>query len=243
MTFSVLMVLVGCETETTAPEHHQGDQGEFDNPYDWVGEMHNKGLDHALSRIAADPSADWGPDAVKTVVMEFVQSEPGGPHLLAAGVSDVDFRDLAAIGLWTVDAYHGYISTLYTEGKVSHEFADYATLILDLCLQGSAERLNHIAGGIHNSAMPQGEKVILLSAVAVAKHSTEYWSTRPATEVLRGTQALPPIAAADLVGGVCGGVTTWVTTRGTGHSDWMDIAGGALIGAVGASTLGFLKVG
>jgi hypothetical protein len=241
--FSVVLVLTGCESETTAPEHSQTGQDEFVNPYDWVGEMHNRGLDYALQRIAEDPLADWDPDAIAGLVVEFVESQPEGRSLLAAGVPKTESSQLAAIVSWTVDEYYAHIESLYAQGTVSREFADYATEILDLCLRGSRKGLHQIVADINRLAVRPEEKVILFSAAAVAEHSTAYWSAWPAADALRGTQLINPIAAADVVGGICGGVSTWITTRSTGHSDWADIAGGALIGAVGASTLGFLRVG
>jgi hypothetical protein len=241
--FWVISCLVGCESETTAPEHSKAGPNESVNPYDWVGEMHNKGLDYALQRIAEAPLADWGPDAVATIVVEFVESQPEGRGLLTAGVPQTESSQLAAIVSWTLDEYYAHIESLYAQGTVSREFADYAVEILDLCLRGSRQGLRQIAADINGLAIRPEEKVILFSAAAIAEHSTAYWSARPAGEALRGTQLIHPIAAADVVGGICGGVTTWITTRSTGHSDWADIAGGALIGAVGASTLGFLRVG
>ncbi len=241
--FSVVLVLIGCESETTAPEHSQAGQDECVNPYDWVGEMHNKGLDYALQRIAEAPLADWGPDEIASIVVEFVESQPDGRSLLAAGVPKTETSQLAAIISWTVDDYYAHIESLHAQGVVSSEFADYATEILDLCLRASMQGLRQIVADINRLAVRPEEKVILLSAAAVAQHSTAYWSAWPPAETLRGTQLINPIAAADVVGGICGGVSTWLTTRSTGHSDWADIAGGVLIGAVGASTLGFLRVG
>jgi hypothetical protein len=235
-----ILVVIGCENETTAPER---DQEDFANPYDWVGEMHNKGLDYTLDRIAQDPRADWDVGAVEAVVLEFAESEPDGRVLLTAGTSDMALDQIAGIIAWTTDGYYAYIETLHGEGKVSQGFADYATEILDLCLRGSNQGLREIAADINDSSLEQGEKVILLAAASIADHSSRYWSAWPATDTLCDAQLIHPIAAADIVGGVCGGVSSWLTTRYTGHSDWTDIVGGALIGAVGASTLGYVKVG
>lgn len=235
-----ILVVIGCESETTAPEHHAR---EFVNPYDWVGEMHNKGLDYTLDQIAQDPLADWDANSVEKVVFGFVESEPGVQNLLATGAPNMALREIVEAISWTTDGYYDYIAALHSEGAVSQRFAEYATEILDLSLRGSIKGLREIAGDINGSSLEQGEKVILLAAASVAEHSTRYWSARPATEALCSAQLIHPIAAADIVGGVCGGVSTWLTTRYTGHSDWADIAGGALIGALGASTLGFVKVG
>ena len=139
--------------------------------------------------------------------------------------------------------YFEHLDSLSTAGVVSDGFVTLAMSIYDFAEGGRRAGVGRLARDISMSGLAAHEEVILLSAVSVAECSIDYWTFEVPYGILRSTALVHPVVAADVVGGVCGGVTAWLSTRNTGHSDWADIAGGAAIGALGASTLGFLRLG
>jgi hypothetical protein len=233
-----VLLMVGCDSETTGPS----DLGGFENPYDWVGEMHNKGLDYTLDIVIEDPDHDWTPEEIGILAADYYRSESKDENL-PAGTGDMDFPSLTGVSLGGKPRYITYLDSLYDAGVVSDHFRGYAELVLGLCEQGDREGLATIAEEIDRSAAADEEKAILLAAISVGRHSLSYWSQTPKGCLLGSSQMIHPIAAADMVGAAVGGLSSWWNNRGSGSIDWWGIGGAALIGGLGASTLGFIELG
>lgn len=233
-----VFLVVGCANETTGPDNLGG----FENPYDWVGEMHNKGLDYTLDIVIEDPDQDWTPQEIGILAADYYRSQ-SKDQSLPAGTGNMDFPSLTGVSLGGKPRYVAYLDSLYDAGVVSDHFRGYAEQILDLCEQGDREGLAGVAEEVDRSAAADEEKVILLAAISVARHSLIYWLKSPKGSLLRSSQMVHPIAAADMVGAAVGGLSTWWNNRNSGSTDWWGIAGGALIGGLGASTMGFIQLG
>lgn len=229
---------IGCNSESTGP----GDGNTFENPYDWVGEMHNKGLDYTLDRIGQDADHDWTSEEVGNLAAEYYEAESKDQRL-PTGAEAMDFPSLTAVSLAGRHSYIAFLDSLYEAGAVSDHFRGLAEVALDLCEQGDRDGLADLAEEVHRSAAADEEQVILLATISVAWHSLGYWSKGGGAGRLMSSQMIHPVVAADVVGAAIGGLSTWWNNRNGGQSDWMDIAGGALIGGLGASTMGFLRVG
>jgi hypothetical protein len=205
--------------------------------------MHNKGLDYTLQRLAEEHRRDWDADGVWQIVEEYVRAQEDSPVLLGGRGTAIEYRSLARIGNGGRGVYFDYLDSLSNAGAVSDGFVVLARSLYDLAERGRRAELAGMARDVNISGLEPHEATILLSAISVAEHSIDYWSYDPHSGNLQGTMLVHPVVAADVVGGVVGGVSTWWNGRYTGHSDWVDIAGGALIGALGTSTLGYLRIG
>jgi hypothetical protein len=235
---ALVAIVIGCNSESTGPT----DVSTFENPYDWVGEMHNKGLDYTLELAGEDPDHDWTSEEVGNLAAQYYKSQSKDERL-PTGAEDMDFPSLTAVSLAGRHRYTAFLDSLYEAGVVSDHFRSFAEAALDLCERGDRDGLAGLAEEVHSSAVADEERVILLATISIGWHSLGYWSRGAGAGRLRSAQMVHPVAAADVVGAAVGGLSTWWNNRNSGHSDWMDIAGGALIGGLGASTLGFLRVG
>lgn len=170
------------------------------NPYDWVGQLHNKAMVYGRSVLTKGAS----PEAVDATTAKFMASE---------GIV-VDTTKFFASGANKFSAELFASSSpadfLVKTGKMSPRGAGYYVKILDASLK------NALAGDYRankkveveimaDKELPEQESDVLLATASIGRYSAAYVISTGVTTGPEPMQA-PPIVKADISGAVGGGV-------------------------------------
>ncbi len=206
---------------------------ETNNQYDWIGKMHNDGLDFILEHREDIDSTSISTvkssvnDLTEEFFIETINNNP--PESFNANTYRANIEDL--LSNFESDSTN-YLDSL-THDQI--QFINSAKHNLDSASTASFENIIDNIIGVENSIihsnMRENEKNLPLIYCAILRNSCIYWHD----ETNLNNWSLDPsicwgcIAGADATGAIVGGV----------HATWGAIAGGALIfGPGGAVCIG-----
>lgn len=138
------------------------------NRYDYLGELHNKGLD----AIAASPGF---PDQITAVEMYATVTD------LIAPESALPFDVANAEGIEIVDAPREKIESLYEAGAISLQVKKGLTHIFDAveASKDAGEAVTRLLANesvlLKDKSLSKDDRNLLLISSAVAKYSAAYW--------------------------------------------------------------------
>lgn len=187
MTFA--FVLNGCEIKQV--EEQKDYHCESINPYDFVGEMHNAGL-NAIRDSLTSTKATISEDQIKSYV---------------AGFCEKVFVEDERFSIHDITKSDGYDNSIYEGDIVLSEIAEsYCKQILEISESEDYTRVKEQLLEIEDLIVNQSEsfteyeKALLLCSIAVGKYSSEYWE-----EYQTGTKsAAGAIVGADVAGALQG---------------------------------------
>ncbi len=229
----VVALITGCESDIAIP----AEADHFENPYDWVGKKHNEIVEHALQEAQAEgvePSVSW----VITCVSSYMDGMPleGTNERLRSSPDDLSVEYAVRMVTEGEHFVRSIIDSLAASGIASQDFRAHVGALLSEAYLADPERFDKLAKDIWDTDYNPTEKMILLCAASIGKHTSIFWTSKVPERVNLASQAIPPIVLIDIGGGILGGIIE--ATRN--DSGWQDIFWGVLGGAAGASTLGAL---
>lgn len=179
---SVLISIYGCSSEEAYNEQHSPKFSDYEaNPYEFVGEYHNKGLTYILQElketakvttrgIPAIPTID----EIKILTESFCQEN----RLEFAGVQyPIDTKNSPILNSEILP------STRSINNQFSSDVQYYLSLF-EHNLKNSQDvnslddfmiKIKKIEQEIYHSDIQEGDKAILLISYAVGRHSLEFW--------------------------------------------------------------------
>ncbi|HSU27129.1 MAG TPA: hypothetical protein VLJ68_02030 [Chitinophagaceae bacterium] len=143
----------------------------FVNPYNYVGQLHNDGLDYALANLGH--AIDTGQDMVDIVEEYF--------HSLNSGYSVIEFFD-STKSLWNEFNEATDDCDVYTNYGASSNFCYYAALMQTILTNASTAEdffisMGYLEAEIDDASLSSDEKAVLLGGAAVYRYSAFYWTT------------------------------------------------------------------
>lgn len=201
---SVLISIYGCSNEEAYNEQHSLEVSDFEpNPYEFVGEYHNKGLAYILQELKETAqvttrgiSAIPTKDEIKILTESFCQEN----ILESAGVQyPIDIKSSSILNSEILP------STRSMNSQYSSDVQHYLSLFEQnlknpqgiSSLNDFMIKIKEIEQEIYHSDIKEEDKVILLISYAVGRHSLEFWLE------ISGQETLP-----------------LVKTRSESFSDW-----------------------
>lgn len=188
---SVFISIYGCSNEVFYDEHHDSQVSDYwENPYDFVGEYHNKGLIHILQELKTEAKVTTrGIPTIPTIdeIRILTESYCQENILESNGVQyPIDTKNSTII----------YSETLPKTRSLKKQFSSDAQYYLSLfeqnlknpkdvnSLNDFMQKTKEIEQEIYLSNIQEEEKVILLISYAVGRHSLEFWLEVSGQEVL-----------------------------------------------------------
>lgn len=218
---SVIMWIIGCSKEQSVT---QSNQSSFNNPYGWVGKLHNEGLNFAKSRLSKI-NGTITTDAVIAVTEEFMVSKEDELQEYGIKPYDIDYESIISYSKGVFANFVGYLDSCKSNGLISETYFEYLSVILQYADIQDTTSISSLAKEIMESNLTDDERSALLSVIAVGISSAEYWGTE--SNQLAKTM-VPPILLADVIGAI-GGAIAGVP------GGWAGVGWGALGGAVAGS--------
>ncbi len=196
-----------------------------DNPYDWIGEMHNDCVDKIIEQVTAKGTTPSEHD-ICVLASELV-AEGVSANL---GVDPIEESHMKTATRMMKESFKGfriepaeaiaYVGSLADQGIVSQDFSQFARTIILAANRGSHWRLNRIEQRIIEADIDEAERASLLAMTSVWRHSLKYWSRKLGDDVV---VEMNPILAADIAG-ACFGAGRWFWDRYRGvNNDWWDL--------------------
>lgn len=219
---AVSALIVGCNKDISTNENVQSET-EFCNPFDFVGEMHNAGLDAVLSALPETKSTAVSTEEIERLTDDFCEK-----------VFSNDERFFVSPTTKSGE----YESSEQEEIKISEEASEYLDKIIAVASTNNYDYIKEQYASFEEDILLSDsnifsdyEETLLLCTIAVGKYSNEYWKefTQVQTKGL-----VAAIVAGDAIGAVHGIYA---------HALEIVVCGaiggpGALLAAAGKSALG-----
>ena len=201
------------------------------NPYEWVGEAHNEGLAFGMRELGAQSKVEIAD--ISRVVDRFMQERRTKYPIGDFPAVELDWAEIINPAVGGADCFLAYLTDLEKGGRISHLYRDRAGEIIRLIELEDFHALRDLERSILESGMNATEQVGLLSGIAVARHSNDFWHEGVESGAVK-INDMRPVVIADLCGALGGAIAGGIISGGVGA------AAGGLGGAIGASTCQYL---
>ena len=221
---------------------------ETNNPYDWVGKLHNEGLDYALENKAEIDTTSYSSinADVEFLVTSFIINKISEDSV--ENFNEIDLRtniDEFFEIIEEIDIRDSLSSTQLTFIYNAKNNIDSSNVwTLDNVLDG----IVHVEDAILNSNLSDQEKCMPLIYCAILRNSAIYWQDENNYDDWDVDPSMHwgIIAAEDAVGALHGGITGGISSFTSGALMFgpggavLSVMGGAVVGALQASIIGGL---
>jgi hypothetical protein len=201
------------------------------NPYEWVGELHNEGLEFAILQIGGRSKVEMGD--VVDLVDQFLVQNSDKLSTREARPGGLDWAKVIEPAVGGKNRFLQHLADLEEDGAISNEFRAMAEEAVELTWRGDMDGLRSLEETVRNQSLVEAERIGVLSAIAVGSHSNQFWQSRTPRDISKAA-TWRRVVTADLCGALGGAIAGGIIGGGGGA------LAGAIGGAVGASTGEFL---
>jgi len=173
-----ILIIQGCDKGLEIQ-----DNTEFENPMNFVGQYHNKGLEYILQNYNnCELNIKSFQDTVDRIIFllnDFVKTIPPGSILSYNKTEYKDFRDILLKKLFDPDA-NKIKSGARQLTETQKSYVDRIKSLLQNQNESDSlmvfKRVSKLENEIWKSEMPEKEKYTILVAASVGKYSWKFWS-------------------------------------------------------------------
>jgi hypothetical protein len=173
----VLLIILFHSCESSSEVALQNE--EFVNPYEFVGEIHNAGLEFILNKCNIEKGAEISIQEICDLTTNFMLSSPENNFMNYDGKT---YKELGEIIIAEMNGGYNKRAIEYQileEGTLANQYlTDLRMIVYNVDFNDSIssfKKIKKIEKDIWTSKISEENKAILLSMSAVGKHSYSYW--------------------------------------------------------------------